>query len=145
MVDEAPKDFAPIADPVGEWIADLSKDVKEERVSVEVAKGSPVDDMLRRVAATNFGALTAAEAEQLMRVAKALEPPAKRGAKTKLETLWKIQGIAWLAVHEPTLRGRALAVRLGTDVSTLRDFCKDNRSAIRSAIQLLKPSLPANR
>jgi hypothetical protein len=147
VIDHAPEDFAPIVDPVGEWIANQSRNVEQQNTVVEVPQGSPVDEMFRRVAAKDFGALSAAEEEQLREVAKALLPPAKRGAKKQRKTLETIQVIAWLIVHEPNLKGHALAARLsklglGLAASALRDFRKDHQSAIQIAIKHLRQRTP---
>lgn len=129
------------ADPIGAFIADQGRNIKLEQILIEAAKGSVADDFFRQATAKEW--LTPTEAEDLLKVVNQFRLPLKPGAKKQLKTLYRIQAIAWLAVHEPTLQGRALAVRLGMDLATLREFRHDHRD-IRRAIELLRPDPPVN-
>jgi hypothetical protein len=160
-IDEASRDFGPIEDPI-DWIQ-LHR-ATQTRVELTARRGSLGEAVLdaakakARHARAEWPALVKAawakrldgkdpeagvdwlNADDAQDLLSMIAAPVKRGAPLKPETLWRIQGLAWLAVHEPGLRGRALAVRMGMKPNALQEFRKRRRSLLRAAVELLRPN-----
>jgi hypothetical protein len=127
-----------LQDPVGELFAEQASQFPETAVELDAAAASALDVMLREMAARQErGAWTERDARDMAKIAAALKEPAKRGRKKEHETLLRAHGIAWLLVHEPELRGRALAKRCGMTVDALRYFRDQNQTQIERGIELL--------
>ena len=138
VVDEAPRDFAPIADPVGTWLAGQTKNVEGERIVIEVPPGSVASEGFRKAAAEGW----LADAE-LLKVAKLYQRSRKRGRKKELATLEKIEAIARLSMWTPRLKQRDMAKLFEQDYGDFHQFCKEHRGDIELAKSRLGSVNPA--
>jgi hypothetical protein len=131
-------------DPIGEFLAKTSAGITGGQPALEARSGSLRDDIFKLAA--RKGCLDSPDATDLLnfaKICKGAAKPAKPGVKTRRTTFEMIQGIAWLAVKEPKLEGRKLAVRMGIDQAKLDRFRKKHKRQINAAIELLQlPKLP---
>jgi hypothetical protein len=108
------------------------------QVVLEATAGGLLDGLLRSAAAK--GRLGPAEAQELLKMAIAMQAPGKSGPPKKRSTLERIQGVAWLRAHEPGISQRKIATTMGIEYGEFRIFWRRNKIDIETATRLLEPS-----
>jgi hypothetical protein len=125
------------ADPVGEFVARLSKKVTTHRIELEAHSGTLLDDILRAVA--EKGSLDAADATDLVKIVQALRGPGKLGPKHQLGTSERAEAIARNSVAPTPLSRRKLAEALGMTFNAFEDFLRNHADKIETAKRRLNP------